>query len=178
MRNLISLLLPALIPVVLAAPLAAWAGWGEFDMDFDNEKPWVELQAQIPAYPKLENALPFIVSGATDNKFFIDPQSISVGEDDVVRYTLIVKSPEGVLNVTFEGISCRSREVKLYAFGKADGTWSRNRYAKWSPIAYQDRNRQHHMLYDDFFCPREISVKDANEAIFALKNGIHPRAER
>lgn len=174
MRTLIALLLLA----PLSAPFSALAGWGDFDIEFDNEKPWVELQAQIPAYPKQEEALPFFVSSATDNKFFIDPKSISVDADDVVRYTLIVKSPEGAVNITFEGIRCRSQEVKLYAFGKADGSWSRNRYAKWSPIAYKDRNRQHHMLYDDFFCPGGISAKDANEAIFALKRGIHPRAER
>ncbi len=174
MRTLLSFFL--LLP--LSTPLATWAGWGEFDIDFDNNKPWVELQAQIPAFPKLEEGISFTVSGATDNRFSIDPKSISVGEDDVVRYTLIVKSSEGAMNITFEGINCRSREIKLYAFGRADGTWSRNRYAKWSPILYKDRDRQHHMLYDDFFCPREIIVKDANEAIFALRQGLHPRAER
>jgi len=174
MRRLVSLLL--LVP--LSAPIATWAGWGDFEIEFDNEKPWVELQAQLPAYPNPDEALPFFVSAATDNKFFIDPKSISVGTDNVVRYTLIVKSPEGALNVTFEGMRCGSRETKLYAFGHPDGTWSRNRYAKWSPIRYKDRNRQHHMLYDDFFCPGGIIVNDTKEAVFALKRGIHPRAEQ
>jgi len=174
MRSLIC----AALLLSLAASVSAWAGWGDFDIEFDNEKPWVELQAQIPPYPKLEEAIPFFVSGATDNEFSIDPRSLSVGEDDVVRYTLIVKSPQGALNITFEGISCRSHEFKLYAFGRPDGTWSRNRYAKWSPIQYKDRNRHHHMLYDDFFCPGGISAKDAREVVHALKRGIHPKAER
>lgn len=174
MRRLISLLL--LIP--LSAPLATLAAWGDFEYDFDNEKPWVELQAQLPAYPKLEDALPFFVSAATDNKFFVDPASISVGEDDVVRYTLIVKSPEGAVNISFEGIRCGTGEKKLYAFGHPDKTWSRNRFAKWAPIQYKDRNRQHHVLYDDFFCPGGIIARDAKEVVFALKRGIHPRAEK
>lgn len=174
MRRFIFLLL--VLP--LWVPLAASAGWGDFEYDFDNEKPWVELQAQIPPYPKAEDALPFFVSAATDNKFFIDPASISVGEDGVVRYTLIVKSPEGATNISFEGMRCGSHETKLYAFGHPDGTWSRNRFAKWSPIRYQDRNRQHHVLYDDFFCPGGIIVGDRKEALFALKRGIHPRAEK
>lgn len=162
----------------LLSTTAAAAGWDAWEHEFDDEKPWVELQAQIPAYPKLEEAIAFFVSGATENKFFIDPKSISVGADDVVRYTLIVKSPEGVVNITFEGIACRTQEVKLYAFGRTDGTWSRNRYAKWSPIEYKDRNRQHHMLYDDFFCPGGMSPRDADEAVYGLKQGIHPRAKR
>jgi hypothetical protein len=172
MRRVISLLLFAAL-----WPIASWAGWGDFDFEFDNEKPWVELQSQLPPYPKVDEALPFFVSSATDNQFFVDPNSISVGEDEVVRYTLIVKSAEGALNISFEGIRCRTREVKLYAFGKPDGSWSRNRYAKWSRIVYKDRNRQHNMLYDDFFCPGEIIVKDQKEALFALKRGVHPRAE-
>lgn len=173
MRRLLLLLLS----LPLFASPAALAGWGDFEFEFDNEKPWVELQARLPAYPKLDAALPFFVSSATDNKFFIDPPSISVGEDNVVRYTLIVKSPEGAVNITFEGIRCATEEKKIYAFGHPDGKWSRNRYAKWSQIRYQDRNRQHHVLYDDFFCPGGIIAKDANEIVSALRRGVHPRAE-
>ncbi|MHB1232647.1 MAG: CNP1-like family protein [Burkholderiales bacterium] len=156
----------------------ALAGWGDFEYNFDDDsKPWREIQAQLPAYPDLKTALPFFVSAATDNKFFIDPKSISVGEDGIVRYTLIVQSPSGVLNVSFEGIRCATHEKKLYAFGREDNTWSRNRYAKWTPIKYEDLNRQHHVLYDDFFCPDALIVKDANEAISALKRGLHSYAK-
>lgn len=169
-------LLIALLAWVLPAP-ASRAAWGEFEYEFDNEKPWVELQAQLPAFPVREAALPFFVSAATDNRFFVDPASLSVGEDGVVRYTLIVVSPAGATNISFEGIRCRTREYKVYAFGR-DGQWSRNRFAQWKPIEYKDRNRQHHMLYDDFFCPGGIIARDAPEIVFALKRGIHPRAER
>lgn len=157
----------------------AFAGWGDFDYDFDaDNKPWKEIEAQLPAYPKLEQALPFFVSSASDNEFFIDPKSVSVGEDEVVRYTLMIKSEAGVLNVSFEGIRCNTREKKLYAFGRKDGTWSRNKYAKWDAIKYKDVNRQHHMLFDDFFCPNNIIAKDAAEVVNALKYGFHPRAVR
>lgn len=160
---------------MISAP--AYAGWGDFEYDFDAEnKPWKEIEAQLPAYPKLEEALPFFVSSASDNEFFIDPKSVSVGEDDTVRYTLIVKSVAGVLNVSFEGIRCGTREKKLYAFGRREGTWSRNRYAKWDAVTYKDVNRQHHVLFDDFFCPGYIIAKDAAEVVNALKAGIHPRA--
>ena len=157
----------------------AFAGWGEFDYDFDADiKPWKEIQAQLPAYPKLEESIPFSVSAASDNEFFIDPKSVNVGDDDIVRYTLIIKSVSGVLNVSFEGIRCGTREKKLYAFGRTDGTWSRNKHAKWEAITYKDVNRQHHMLYDDFFCPNYIIAKDTGEALDALKRGMHPRAVR
>lgn len=160
--------------LLMLLPLAASAEWGKFEYDFDEEKPWVEIEAQLPAYPKDENLLPFYVSAATDNQFFIDAASIRIGEDGVVRYTQIVKSSEGAVNVSFEGIRCASRERKLYAFGHKAGTWSRARSARWEPIRYQERNRQHHMLYDDFFCPDGIVVKDAAAAVDAFKRAFRP----
>lgn len=165
-----------LLALALLLPLAAQAAWGEFDFEFENEKPWKELESQLPAAPKDANLLPFKVSAATDNDFFVDSQSISVGEDGVVRFTLVIKSPEGASNVLFEGIRCKTHEVRLYAFGRADGTWSRARDSNWKIIHSESRNRQDHVLYDDFFCPREIIVTDPAEAINALKQGNHPRA--
>jgi hypothetical protein len=71
---------------------------------------------------------------------------------------------------------CGTAEVKRYAFGRADGGWGKARNARWEPISYKDLNRHHHMLRDDFFCPRGIAVKTAEEAVNALKRGEHPGA--
>ena len=160
-----------LVCLMLIAPNVMAADWGKFEYDFEDEKPWVELESKLPPYPKDENLLPLYVSAATDNRFYVDAASISVGEDGVVRYTMIVKSAAGASNVSFEGIRCASHERRLYAFGRPDNTWSRARSAKWEPIRYQERNRQHHMLYDDFFCPNGIIVKDPAQAIDLLKRG-------
>lgn len=174
-EKFVAALMVALLPLTAYAEVGKFgAEWGKFDFEFDQEKPWVEIEAQLPPYPKDENLLPFYVSAATDNRFFVDGASISVGEDGVVRYTLIVRSTEGAVNVSFEGMRCASHEMRLYAFGRKEGNWSRARSAKWVPIRYQDRNRQHHVLYDDFFCPNEIVVKDPQEAVDLLKRGFRP----
>lgn len=163
-----------LVLLLLAIPLVASAEWGKSDYEFDEEKPWAEIEAQLPPYPKEENLLPFYVSAATDNQFFVDSASISTSDDGVVRYTLIVKSPAGAANVSFEGMRCASHERKLYAFGRKEGSWSRARSAQWEPISYKDRNRQHHVLYDDFFCPEGLIVKSPQEAVDLLKRGFKP----
>lgn len=167
-----------LLLLLLCFPLLASAAderfgergnWGKFEFEYDNEKPWIELQAQLPAYPKDENLLPFFVSAAADNQFFIDSASLSVDADNVVRYALLVKSPQGALNMTFEGIRCTTREKKLYAFGRPDGTWSRNRFSKWEAIQNVSRNRQHHMLYDDFLCFNKQTAPTVEAIVRALK---------
>ena len=164
MKKFIALLLFAL-------PLAASAAEPG---QFEEERSWTEIEAKLPPYPKEENLLPLFVSAASDNKFFVDAVSISVGEDGVARYTMIVKSPAGADNVSFEGIRCATREKKLYAFGRKEGSWSRARVSRWEPIRYQDINRHHHVLYDDFFCPNGIIVKSAQDAVDALRRGFRP----
>lgn len=161
--------------LLLLYPFSAFAisdsAWTKFDFEFDQEKPWVELQSQLPAYPKEENYLPFFVSATAVNQFFVDARSISIGEDGVVRYTLIVKSPYGAVNVSFEGVRCGSGELKLYAFGRSDGTWSRARTASWESIEYKDINRHHHMLHDDFLCVGHTPVRSVEEIVKKLKAG-------
>ena len=166
------------VVLVICRPACA-AGLGLFESDFDEEKkPWAELQAQLPAYPALAQALPFEVAAAGHTQFYIDPKSIVVSPDGVVRYSLIVKSARGALNVSHEGLRCETREKKLYAFGRPDNTWSRNRFAKWEEIPSQTRDPQHNALYGDFFCPEAEIVLDAKEAVSALIQGVHPRVIR
>lgn len=167
------LLLLCLLPATSLAAGFDQSSWGKFEYDFE-EKPWAELEAQLPSAPKPENLLPFYVSAATDNRFFVDSASMSVGEDGVVRYTLVIKSAAGASNISYEGMRCSSGEVKRYAFGRHDGSWGKARNARWEDIRYKDVNRQHHMLYDDFFCPRGIAVRSPAEAINALRRGEHP----
>ena len=135
---------------VLAAPQAA-AIW-PFASNDDENAGWVELDAVTPAYPKPADLVEFSVSGATSNRFLIDVSTISIGNDGVVRYVLVVRSAGGAENVSFEGIRCATREQKSYAFGQRNATWSPAREPQWRFIEMKDINRQHVVLFADFFC--------------------------
>lgn len=165
MRNL-----PALL---LCLPLFAHAEWGKFDYEFDQDKPWVEVAAQLPPYPKGENLLPFTVSSATRNNHFIDAESISVGTDKVIRYTVVIVASGGAKNVAYEGLRCDTAERRLYAYGHADGTWSKARHANWEGIRLRSLLSYHKALYEDVFCPDGLVVRDARTAVRNLR-----RAER
>lgn len=148
--------------------------WGQFESGFDNEKPWLELQTQLPSYPLNKNLLEFEASSVNANKFFIDAKSVNIGADGVVRYTLVIKTAGGAVNITYEGIRCDKRMVKRYAYAGADGVWVKARDPSWSDIVLKEYNRHHQVLYDDFFCPRDIIINTAGEAINALKyHGRH-----
>lgn len=161
-------ILPALL---LMLPLTAYAEWGQFDFEFENEKPWVELAAQLPPAPKAENLIEFNVSSATRNRYFIDTASISVGEDKVVRYTVVIDAVGGAKNIAFEGLRCETAERRLYAYGHPDGTWSKARNAGWEGIKLRSLLSYHKALYEDHFCPDGINIQEASQAVRSLKRG-------
>lgn len=149
------------------------------DMDEDDgPKKWEELEAQLPPMPKQQDLVGFFVSSATDNRFFVDPASVSVGADGVVRYTLVVLSGSGARNVSFEGMRCDTRERRLYAFGRSDGTWSKSRSNQWEKVREGGGNRQHAALFQEYFCPGGVIVRNADEATDALRRGGHPSTLR
>ena len=115
-------------------------------------KAWQEIALQLPAAPLNENLLPFYVSPTATQTFAIDSTSISIGKDGVVRYTLVSVSKGGAKNVSFEGVRCELLQKRLYAFGRADGSWSRSRIEAWEPISGGSPNSQHATLVNDFLC--------------------------
>jgi hypothetical protein len=137
----------------------------------DNAPPWKEIAASLPAYPKDENLVPFSVSSATPNTFMIDTASLSVGSDQVVRYTIVIESPRGARTVNFEGMRCDPAEYKIYAFGQTDGRWSENRRAAWEPFKQRSLLSYHKALFEDHFCPDGLTIHDAREGIRNLKRG-------
>jgi hypothetical protein len=157
---------------LLYLPLLAHAEWGEFEHDFEQEKSWVEVAAQLPAYPKAENLLPFNVSSATRHQHFVDAASISVGADKVVRYTVVIEATGGAKNVSFEGLRCESGERRLYAYGHPDGNWSKARNAGWEVIKFRSLLSYQKALYEDYFCPDGIQVKDSQEAVRNLRQAV------
>ena len=155
-----------------------WASLASAASDFDEdnaEKAWqiaeTQLEIPLPSYPKAENLQSFFVSAQTDNQFMVDRESITIGVDGVVRYTLVVTSPSGAQNVSYEGMRCSSAERRLYAFGHPDKTWSKARSTQWVKISNSALNRQHAALYFEYFCPNGLIVGKVDEARLALRSG-------
>ena len=48
-------------------------------------------------------------------RWFVDPATISIGEDSVVRYVIIGTSRTGTMNAMYEGILCAQGTYKTYA---------------------------------------------------------------
>jgi hypothetical protein len=164
MRRTLALLLALCSLTVHAADPLVWGEankWDQFESAFDDTAKWQEVQHQLPPYPKPENFVPISLGARSSNQFFVDYVSVTAGEDGVVRYSVVVKSPSGAETVSFEGMRCKTGERKLYAFGRGDrgGEWSRNRYAKWEPIQGRSLNDFRRELFFHYFCTVEGAAK-------------------
>jgi rubrerythrin len=98
---------------------------------------WKEGEYKLPGQPKSQDLIEFYVSASTDFPL-LRRQPIAVrGKDGVVRYTLLARSPSGVENVTYEGIRCAAGSFRVYALGRAGGSWA-ERDSDWRPIEAKD----------------------------------------
>jgi CNP1-like family len=131
----------------------------------------------LPPSPVEDRLLRFEIGGVTTNAFFVDPDSISIGEDWVIRYTSVVVSPSGARSISYEGLDCTDYAYKLYATGRPDGTWSEVKRPEWRPITFTEINRYRIVLFKDFFCPKKVPVRSPGEAVRALKSSGHSRAD-
>ena len=107
-----------------------------FKDEFESDKPWVEQLTQLPAYPDEKNLMAFDAGAVSGNKYFVDTTSIKIGEDGVIRFSLVIKSSAGALNVSYEGIRCATRERKVYALGRNDKTWTQPRVSEWQKLDF------------------------------------------
>jgi hypothetical protein len=142
-----------------------------------SAKEWKELESPLPAFPSPEKLLRFPVT-PSNFEFFIDPGSLSVGSDGVVRFTLLARSASGAENVTFEGMRCFTGERRVYAYGQSDKSWAKARSGAWTPIGSSNRAPHFSTLWNDYFCPGGFIIANAKEGLDALRWGVHPRARR
>ncbi len=168
-------LLTALFLVALGAAGNALAG---LLADDDPDAPkWVEEVPRVPEFPRETDLREFYVSATTPHRYFIDGRSLSVGNDGVVRYTLVVRSQSGATNITYEGIRCTTGQYKIYATGRQDGTWSLARRSEWRTIQNKPTYRHHAALAHEFFCPIGNPIATPEEGLQALRLGKHPSVD-
>ena len=133
---------------------------------------WQEMETVFPPYPLEKNLIKMQLTGPATFTFLVDQESINVGDDAVVRYTVVARSRTGTDNVIFEGLRCEDALIKPYAFGTADKTWAPASGEDWSPITKRQRNDYRHDLYKFYFCVYGYPQRDSDRAIAALKRGI------
>jgi hypothetical protein len=67
-------------------------------------------------------------------RFGVDPASVTVTSDGIVRYVVVATSASGAVNALYEGIRCSTAETRLYARHNPDTGWVPVKDGEWRPL--------------------------------------------
>lgn len=106
------------------------------------QEPWQEAATPEPPTLKLDRLVPVDLPRST-LRFGVQPDSVSIGPDAVVRYVVVATSASGAVNAIYEGIRCEGGQVKVYARHNPDTGWTPAK-GDWQSI--HDNAAQRHSL--------------------------------
>ncbi|MDB5880779.1 MAG: hypothetical protein JWP43_657 [Ramlibacter sp.] len=101
-----------------------------------DDPDWREVEAPPAPALKVDGLIPLDVGGSA-LRFGIDPSSITLGEDGIVRYVVVATSNSGVVNAIYEGIRCDNGQVKVYARHNPSVGWVVVKQPQWRPVSEQ-----------------------------------------
>jgi hypothetical protein len=135
----------------------------------DKSEPWRELNLALPPWPGDPDRLVElnVSTSGMPYRVYIDPESLTVGSDRVVRYTAVIVSSSGSSNVSYEGLHCGKRNYRRFAYG-IDGAWQPVRDSDWQRITGHGVNRYRRLLYEDYLCDTSRGHQDAAELVRRL----------
>ncbi len=166
----------ALLCAAAAAPAAErnpfYGATDDVRPGITDPEPWAEAQYQLPPFPTDQDLVEFQVDDPKARfRYFIDGKHLSVGEDGVVRYTLVMQSTQGARNVSVEGLRCDIREVKTYAYGGGRDKIRALRDPQWERIPLSGPYWHHLELRNYYFCDAERKTPFDKEQILQLLAG-------
>lgn len=117
--------------LMAAAALAAASASAQI---IDSDPNWREQEVPAPPALQTNGLVPVEIAGrgASDLRFGVDPKSITVGQDRVVRYVIVASSATGAVNAVYEGLRCDRGEYRVYA--RSSGQEWRSVKTEWRSL--------------------------------------------
>ncbi len=135
----------------------------------DNVLP-EQAMVEAPQRFSLDRLQPFTVSAGSSLTYGIDPETLSVGQDGVVRYVMVARSRSGALNVFYDGVRCQTAEVKTYArWDNNRSAWNRLETTEWKPLASDAATRPATVLAVEGLCDGKSANGDPKKILAALR---------
>lgn len=131
----------------------------------DRELDWHEEAAPPPPSFDAERMVEFENGRATELRWGVDPKTIMIGSDDVVRYVVIARSKGGASNAIYEGLRCSQGEFKTYARASSDGQWRLVDDAQWQPLSESRPSSHESVLARNYICDNRARPTTINEIL-------------
>lgn len=95
---------------------------------------WTETEVPPPPAFNQKQLIPIEMPRYVSLRFGVDPATLALTPDGIVRYVVVAANATGSLSAMYEGIRCATGEVKTYARYTSSGKWSAVPDPQWSHL--------------------------------------------
>lgn len=157
----------SLLGLLLA--LVAGGAWAQLASD---DPDWKEGTVPPPPRYSQDKLIPVDMPSYTSLKFGVDPASLALSSDGIVRYVMVASSASGSVNALYEGLRCATGEVKTYARSSAPGQWTVVQDPPWRELSINHAASRHALaLARQGACDgRTVGARTAGELIRRLSS--------
>jgi hypothetical protein len=135
---------------------------------------WKEVEAP-PAPPvRTTGLIPLDIPRSTLH-FGVDPASVSLDKDSVVRYVVVATSDSGAVNALYEGIRCASGDFKVYARHNGGSGWTVARDTPWRALSEPSASRHTILIARTGACIGQAPNRSASQIVRDLKAPVDRR---
>ena len=160
--------------LVAATTLAASAWAAPLTINNQNvaeKAEWVEQPIATPPAYSSQHLLAIDMPRDLSVSIAVDPQTITVDADGVVRYVVVTRNQSGSENAFFEGIRCETHQVKSYARHGASGNWVMASEPVWKSFSDNMPSRHAAIFAKQGAC-KDGTAQTRDAIIDALKYGM------
>ena len=137
---------------------------------------WKEAQTPAPPSFNVKQLIPIEMPSYVSLRFGIDPATLSITPDGVVRYVVVATNATGSINAMYEGLRCATGEVKTFARHGTSGQWSLSADPQWQNWDGNLPSKHAMALAKQGLCEgRSVAASSVSVMVKALKNANpHP----
>lgn len=138
---------------------------------YETDKEWEETATPPPPAFSESRLLPIEMPPYMSLKFGIDPQTIAITGDGIVRYVVVAQNRSGgATNAFYEGIRCSTAEMKSYARYN-NGTWQDVAKPEWKRLS--DMNSSYtRKLANQALCRGNAPRASVGDMVQNLRNPV------
>jgi hypothetical protein len=161
----------------LALAVLAGAAWTASAQSAPDTPDWKEEDAPPPPALRTTGLIPLDVAGSS-LRFGIDPASVTIGRDRVVRYVVVAASSTGAVNGIYEGLNCSSGQVRVFARHNPDSGWVMAQGSLWQALHEVPNSRYSLLIARNGACVGQGPNDSAKQIVRDLRSGADRRFEK
>jgi hypothetical protein len=135
----------------------------------DVDPDWQESDVPAPPTFNRDTLLPLEMPPYVSLQFGIDPASLVITKDGIVRYVVVARSASGSVTAFYEGIRCATAEVKTYARSNSAGEWIKPGSVEWRALNANHPSKHAGVFARQAACDGATAANSAADIVRALK---------